>query len=766
MSSASIANTSQSHLVTNLENLNGRVGHLTPEQAAILRDFKTVLAATEHFDPNVHDDHQLLRFLRARKFDIPAAKKMWIDCQVWRKANGVDTIIQTFEFPEYMAAMKFYPRWYHKVDKLGRPVYIEQLGMLDLQRLFSVSSEERMQRNHVHEYERLIKYRLAACSIKFGRHFEQSTVIMDLKNVALSTFPSVYGIVKSVSAIAQDYYPEMLGKMFVINAPMLFTGVWSLVKPMLDEVTVRKIVILGPTFLPALLETIDSENIPRYLGGTCTSCPEGCEHSDIGPWNDGSVEGYPKPEFEQIAVKYGALDVYRHVKDRNEMGASNRKRKASTMVADGRRTDKKPARGDADADADGIDLDVAAFVNSQSVDALLASATGVGRVSKKAAKKRDRLLAKTAAVVDHAADAARAETTDASTKASAQRGGNRANNGAAGDDGSADTDDDEFDAEELAEMRAYEELQAEKKKGAKANRGSGDDEDESNDEQDDAELLRNDAQKVFRNDKPALLAKLSQIRLDSAPGSVLPWIEFQRVTSSEPLDLAPDDAENDLKREMAFYKQALEAVDVAFKELQKADVPIRRPDDFFAEMIKTDEHMALIRQKLVDETNAIAASEKARKLRDAKKFGKKVQVEKLQERQASKRQELEKVAQMRKKTSSGKNNDMSGFEDDFGVSVDREHGSAERVSSGKKGQSSKGLNQKRAAKDHKFGFGGKKRHAKSNTAESTADMRDFNAKKMKQKTAKAPLGVKKGGGVGKGKGNKAKGNKGKGKGRK
>ncbi|KAJ3206131.1 cytosolic factor, phosphatidylinositol/phosphatidylcholine transfer protein [Entophlyctis luteolus] len=215
-----------------------------------------------------------------------------------------------------MAAMKFYPRWYHKVDKLGRPVYIEQLGMLDLQRLFSVSTEERMQRNHVHEYERLIKYRLAACSIKFNRHFEQSTVIMDLKNVALSTFPSVYGIVKSVSAIAQDYYPEMLGKMFVINAPMLFTGVWSLVKPMLDEVTVRKIVILGPTYLPTLLETIDSENLPRCLGGTCTSCPEGCEHSDIGPWNDGSVEGYPKPEFEQIAIKYGALDVYRHVKNR------------------------------------------------------------------------------------------------------------------------------------------------------------------------------------------------------------------------------------------------------------------------------------------------------------------------------------------------------------------------------------------------------------------------------------------------------------------
>ncbi|KAJ3132817.1 cytosolic factor, phosphatidylinositol/phosphatidylcholine transfer protein, partial [Physocladia obscura] len=240
---------------------------------------------------------------------------MWIDCQIWRKENGVDTIIETFEFPEYAPALKFYPRFYHKTDKIGRPIYIEQLGLLNLTQLFSVSTEERMQRNHVHEYERLIKYRLVACSIKSGRHFEQSTIIMDLKNVAISTFASVYGIVKGVSAVAQDYYPEMLGKMYVINAPMLFTGVWTLVKPMLDEATVNKIVILGSNYLPSLLETIDTESVPRFLGGTCSDCPEGCEHSDIGPWNDGSVEGYPKPEFERFALTYTAADIYRHVKN-------------------------------------------------------------------------------------------------------------------------------------------------------------------------------------------------------------------------------------------------------------------------------------------------------------------------------------------------------------------------------------------------------------------------------------------------------------------
>jgi rRNA-processing protein EBP2 len=38
---------------------------------------------------------------------------------------------------------------------------------------------------------------------------------------------------------------------------------------------------------------------------------------------------------------------------------------------------------------------------------------------------------------------------------------------------------------------------------------------------------------------------------------------------------------------------------------------------------------------------------------------------------------------------------------------------------------------KRAKKDQKYGFGGKKRHAKSNDAKSSADGRDFSVKKMK-----------------------------------
>ncbi|TPX57783.1 hypothetical protein PhCBS80983_g03595 [Powellomyces hirtus] len=286
------------------ENLAGRVGNLTPEQTQTLAQFKTELAAEGFYDPAKHDDHILLRFLRARKFHLPEAKKMWTEYITWRKEFGADEILQTFDFPEYPVVKKFYPRFYHKIDKLGRPIYFEQLGGVDVKQLFQVTDMDRMLKNHVYEYEKLVKYRLPACSKKTGRYIEQSCTILDMKNVYITAFPSVASLVKQVSAIAQNYYPEMLGKMYIINAPMLFTGVWSIVKGFLDEVTVSKINILGSNYKSKLLETIDESSLPKIYGGTC-ECPGGCAHADVGPWNDKSVEGYPQEEMEKFNRLYG-----------------------------------------------------------------------------------------------------------------------------------------------------------------------------------------------------------------------------------------------------------------------------------------------------------------------------------------------------------------------------------------------------------------------------------------------------------------------------
>ena len=65
-------------------------------------------------------------------------------------------------------------------------------------------------------------------------------------------------------------------------------------------------------------------------------------------------------------------------------------------------------------------------------------------------------------------------------------------------------------------------------------------------------------------------------------------------------------------------------------------------------MLKTDEHMEKIRQKLLDEQAGIKASDNAKRQRELKKFGKQVQVNKLREREKSKRDLDDKVKAFKK----------------------------------------------------------------------------------------------------------------------
>lgn len=167
----------------------------------------------------------------------------------------------------------------------GRPIYIETLGGIDLNAMYKITSSERMLNNLAVEYERVSDPRLPACSRKAGHLLETCCTIMDLKGVAITRVPSVYSYVRQASVISQNYYPERLGKMYLINAPWGFSTVWGVVKGWLDPVTVQKIHVLGGSYQSELLKQIPAENLPKAYGGSC-QCEGGCENSDAGPWNE------------------------------------------------------------------------------------------------------------------------------------------------------------------------------------------------------------------------------------------------------------------------------------------------------------------------------------------------------------------------------------------------------------------------------------------------------------------------------------------------
>ena len=144
-------------------------------------------------------------------------------------------------------------------------------------------------------------------------------------------------------------------------------------------------------------------------------------------------------------------------------------------------------------------------------------------------------------------------------------------------------------------------------------------------------------QRLIINNTTALLKAHKSIAFSSK----LAFSEHQSIISAEPTSIL--DVNDDLTRELAFYKQSLDAVREARALLKKEGVPFSRPTDYFAEMVKSDEHMGKIKQKMTDEAANKKAAAEARKQRDLKKFGKQVQIAKLQERDKAKRETLDKI---------------------------------------------------------------------------------------------------------------------------
>ncbi|GAU48383.1 hypothetical protein TSUD_118090 [Trifolium subterraneum] len=227
--------------------------------------------------PPRHDDyHTLLRFLKARDFDIEKTIQM-----------AKQFLLEDFEFEELEEVLQYYPQGYHGVDKEGRPVYIERLGKAHPSRLMHITTIERYLRYHVQEFERTLQEKFPACSVAAKRQIFSTTTILDVQGLltlkgviqGMKNFSrTAANILASMAKIDSCYYPETLHKMYIVNAGTGFKKMlWPAAQKFLDPKTISKIQILDSKSLHKLQEVIDS----RYASEPSSYCIVGTHSFQI-----------------------------------------------------------------------------------------------------------------------------------------------------------------------------------------------------------------------------------------------------------------------------------------------------------------------------------------------------------------------------------------------------------------------------------------------------------------------------------------------------
>uniref|UniRef100_A0A667XF01 SEC14 like lipid binding 1 n=1 Tax=Myripristis murdjan TaxID=586833 RepID=A0A667XF01_9TELE len=275
------------------------LGDLTPLQESCLIRLRQWLQETHK--GKIPKDEHILRFLRARDFNMDKAREILCQSLTWRKQHQVDYLLETWTSPQVLH--DYYTGGWHHHDRDGRPLYILRLGQMDTKGLVRALGEESLLRHVLSINEEGLR-RCEENTKVFGRPISCWTCLVDLEGLNMRHLwrPGVKALLRIIEVVEANY-PETLGRLLILRAPRVFPVLWTLVSPFIDENTRKKFLIYagndyqGPG---GLVDYIDKEIIPDFLGGECMCevpegglvpksmyrTPEELENEDVRLWTE------------------------------------------------------------------------------------------------------------------------------------------------------------------------------------------------------------------------------------------------------------------------------------------------------------------------------------------------------------------------------------------------------------------------------------------------------------------------------------------------
>mmetsp|Transcript_15345 Transcript_15345/g.24548 ORF Transcript_15345/g.24548 Transcript_15345/m.24548 type:complete len:308 (+) Transcript_15345:464-1387(+) len=186
----------------------------------------------------------------------------------------------------------------HGCDKEGRPIYYERTGKIRCDLLHANITKEEFERCHVWGIQQMMA-RAEKSSQDMKKPVTQFVMVMDLEGFSLQQrvgFPYLVGTL----ACDDKYYPNFMGKVYVLNAGWVFPMFWQLVKPYLPPFVSDHIELVGDA-KTELAQYIPKESLPKMYGGDAADIPI-LDTSDL---KSSSADSYEGEELEETNIAAG-----------------------------------------------------------------------------------------------------------------------------------------------------------------------------------------------------------------------------------------------------------------------------------------------------------------------------------------------------------------------------------------------------------------------------------------------------------------------------